>query len=81
MRKVVSFINCSAARVPWGMRERSAEVTNLIAGQRAHGAASVFYTCAPDDVHTDTHTDTDTECCDQIRIRIRCHYSQPELCG
>ena len=51
MRKVVSFINCSAARVPWGMRERSAEVTNLIAGQRAHGAASVFYTCAPDDVH------------------------------
>ena len=51
MRKVVSFINCSASRVPWGMRERSAEVTNLIAGQRAHGAASVFYTCAPDDVH------------------------------
>ena len=29
MRKVVSFINCSASRVPWGMRERSAEVTNL----------------------------------------------------
>ena len=51
MRKVVSFINIAAQKVPWGMRERSAEVTNLIAGQRAHGAASMFYSCAPDDVH------------------------------
>ena len=28
-----------------------AQVHALIAGQRAHGAAAVFYTCAPDDVH------------------------------
>ena len=33
------------------MRERSNEVHALIAGQRAHGAAGIFYTCAPDDVH------------------------------
>ena len=33
------------------MRERANEVHALIAGQRAHGAAGIFYTCAPDDVH------------------------------
>ena len=40
-----------AVKVPWGMRERANEVHALIAGQRAHGAAGIFYTCAPDDVH------------------------------
>ena len=33
------------------MRERANEVHALVAGQRAHGAAGIFYTCAPDDVH------------------------------
>ena len=48
---VVAFVNAAAVKVPWGHRERSAEVHALIAGQRAHGAAAIFYTCAPDDVH------------------------------
>ena len=47
---VVAFVNAAAVKVPWGHRERSAEVHALIAGQRAHGAAAIFYTCAPDDV-------------------------------
>ena len=51
MKTVVSFINAAAVKIPWGMRERANEVHALIAGQRAHGAAGIFYTCAPDDVH------------------------------
>ena len=51
LSKVVAFVNAAAVKVPWGHRERSAEVHALIAGQRAHGAAAIFYTCAPDDVH------------------------------
>ena len=43
---VVAFVNAAAVKVPWGHRERSAEVHALIAGQRAHGAAAIFYTCA-----------------------------------
>ena len=48
---VIAFVHAAAVKVPWGHRERSAEVHALIAGQRAHGAAAIFYTCAPDDVH------------------------------
>ena len=51
LKDVIGFINTTAARVPWGKRERAAEVTAFIAGQRMHGAASIFYTVAPDDVH------------------------------
>ena len=45
LNQVVKFINAAAVKVPWGARERSAEVHALIAGQRAHGAAAIFYTC------------------------------------
>ena len=35
--------------VPWSPEERRREMTNIIANQK--GAASTFYTYAPDDVH------------------------------
>merc|ERR1711965_988478 len=51
LREVVGFLNLAASKVPWGQRERAGEITTLLAGQRSHGAASWFYTLAPDDVH------------------------------
>lgn len=51
LKKVVNFINLTAKKVRWGPRERAAEVTLLMALQRANGAGNIFYSMAPDDVH------------------------------
>jgi hypothetical protein len=40
--------------VPWGSRERAAEMTKLIADHRFAGTSSIFYSVAPDDVHNPT---------------------------
>jgi len=37
--------------VPWSPEERKREMTNIIAKANQKGAASTFYTYAPDDVH------------------------------
>ena len=51
IQHVLRFINLSGRSVPWGTRERAAEVTKLLAGQRWDGASSTFFNLAPDDVH------------------------------
>ena len=51
LKRVIGFINLSAKAVPWGTRERAAEMTKYIADHRQEGAGSIFYSCAPDDVH------------------------------
>ena len=48
--RVIGFINLSARSVPWGSKERAAEMTKLIAHQRTFGPGSIFYSIAPDDV-------------------------------
>ena len=52
LKKVIGFINLSAKSVPWGTRERAAEMTKLMADHRSEGAGSIFYSVAPDDVHS-----------------------------
>ena len=52
METVIKFCNLSASKVPWGPRERAAEMTFLMAMHRANGAGNVFYSAAPDDVHS-----------------------------
>jgi hypothetical protein len=51
LTRVISFINLSDSKVPWGSRERAAEMTKLIADHRYAGPSSIFYSVAPDDVH------------------------------
>ena len=51
---VIGFINLSASSVPWGSRERAAELSKLIADHRYAGPSSIFYSVAPDDVHNTT---------------------------
>jgi hypothetical protein len=51
LSRVIGFINLSGSRVPWGSRERAAEMTKLIADHRYAGPSSIFYSVAPDDVH------------------------------
>jgi len=51
VRTVSNFIQVAGQQVRWGPYERSKEVTNLLAMQRAFGAGSIFYSIAPDDVH------------------------------
>jgi hypothetical protein len=52
--KVIGFINLSAGKIPWGSRERAAEMTKLIADTRYLGPSSIFYSMSPDDVHNAT---------------------------
>jgi hypothetical protein len=52
--KVIGFINLSAGKIPWGSRERAAEMTKLIADTRYAGPSSIFYSISPDDVHNPT---------------------------
>jgi len=52
--KVIGFINLSAGKIPWGGRERAAEMTKLIADTRYLGPSSIFYSMSPDDVHNAT---------------------------
>jgi hypothetical protein len=52
--RVIGFINLSASSVPWGSRERAAELSKLIADHRYAGPSSIFYSVAPDDVHNAT---------------------------
>ena len=54
VKKVIGFINLSGSKVPWGTRERAAEMTKLIADHRYAGPSSIFYSVAPDDVHNPT---------------------------
>ena len=49
-----SFANLVAGGVPWGSRERAAEMTKLMAAHRYAGPASTYYTIAPDGVHNPT---------------------------
>ncbi len=51
---VIGFINLSASSVPWGSRERAAELSKLIADHRYAGPSSIFHSVAPDDVHNAT---------------------------
>ena len=51
---VIPFINLSASSVPWGSRERAAELSKLIADHRYAGPSSIFQSVAPDDVHNAT---------------------------
>ena len=51
LTRVIGFINLSGRKVPWGSRERAAEMTKLIADHRYAGPSSIFYSVAPDDVH------------------------------
>jgi hypothetical protein len=51
---VIPFINLSASSVPWGSRERAAELSKLIADHRYAGPSSIFHSVAPDDVHNAT---------------------------
>jgi hypothetical protein len=51
LQHVLRFINLSGRAVPWGTRERAAEITKLLAEQRWDGASSTFFNLAPDDVH------------------------------
>lgn len=50
-KTVLRFINLSGRSVPWGNRERAGEMTLQMAMHRYAGPASVFHSCAPDDVH------------------------------
>ena len=50
-KTVLRFINLSGRNVPWGNRERAGEMTLQMALHRYAGPATVFHTCAPDDVH------------------------------
>jgi hypothetical protein len=52
--KVIGFINLSASKIPWGSRERAAEMAKLIADSRYGGPSSIFYSVSPDDVHNAT---------------------------
>ena len=52
VKKAMKFINLSASKVPWGPRERALEMTFYMAMHRADGAANIFYSAAPDDVHS-----------------------------
>jgi hypothetical protein len=52
--RVIGFINLSASNVPWGSRERTAEMSKLIADHRYAEPSSIFYSVAPDDVHNPT---------------------------
>ena len=52
LKRVVNFINLSAKAVPWGTRERAAEMAKLMADHRQEGPGSIFYSMAPDDVHS-----------------------------
>ena len=45
------FITMSGVKIPWSPEEREKEITYIIANHRYFGAASTFYTYAPDDVH------------------------------
>ena len=51
LKKVLPFVNLSLRIVPFSMDERASEVTGLIAAILTSGAASMFVTCAIDDVH------------------------------
>ena len=53
VKRVLTFINLSASSVPWGSRERAGEMTKLMATHRYAGPSGTFYSCAPDDVHSE----------------------------
>ncbi len=42
LSRVLGFINLSGSKVPWGTRERAAEMTKLIADHRYAGPSSIF---------------------------------------
>jgi hypothetical protein len=48
---VLRFLNLSGRSIPWSNRERAAEITKQLALHRTAGAAMVFHTLAPGDVH------------------------------
>ena len=52
LKRVVGFVNLAAKSVGWGTRERAAEMTKLMADHRNEGAGAIFYSIAPDDVHS-----------------------------
>ena len=50
--RVLRFINLTGRSVPWDKnRERAGLMTRQMAFHRYAGPATVFHTCAPDDVH------------------------------
>jgi hypothetical protein len=52
LRKIHGFVQLCGKSVPWGRMERSAEIKMLMELSRTNGAANIFYTFAPDDVHS-----------------------------
>jgi hypothetical protein len=52
LRKIEKFVKLCGKAVPWGRLERSAEIKMLMELARSDGSANVFYTFAPDDVHS-----------------------------
>ena len=51
IQRLMRFITMSGVKIPWSPEEREKEITYIIANHRYFGAASTFYTYAPDDVH------------------------------
>ena len=54
VKRILSFVNCIAGKVPWSKAERASEMTKLMASMRFAGPASIFYSIAPDGVHNET---------------------------
>ncbi|KAJ8600565.1 hypothetical protein CTAYLR_009490, partial [Chrysophaeum taylorii] len=49
--KVMNFVHLGSSKQPWSGSQRRADMTTLLATLRHYGAASYFFTIAPDDVH------------------------------
>ncbi|KAJ8599440.1 hypothetical protein CTAYLR_007447 [Chrysophaeum taylorii] len=49
--RVMKFVHLGSSEQPWSGSQRRADMTTLLATLRHYGAASYFFTIAPDDVH------------------------------